>query len=1221
MLEHEAKRLEALSAYQILDTPAEAAFDDLARLAAHICETPVAFIGFLDHRRVWLKAKAGLDLSEIPSEGIFEQLIQAGKGLVVVEDLSTLPGYDGHAFAGLTPPLRSCALMPLVSASGNVLGALCVLDRWPRKFARPQEEGLEIVSRQVLAQLELRQNFWRLERSVAGHEQTESALRQAEAKYRSIFENVVEGIFQTTPEGAYLSANPMLANIYGYETPSELINAVSDITQQLYVDPNRRTEFVRLMVEKGEVSRFESQIYRKDGSVIWISENARAVRDPGGRVVYYEGTVEDITERKRAESALRESELLYHSLVECLPQNIFRKDREGRFTFVNGLFCQTMGRGSDEILGRTDFDFFPPELATKYQQDDQRVMQTLAVMDTIEEHVLPGGGRIYVHVLKTPLRDLQGTVIGVQGIFSDVTERKRIEEALAYERDLLQTLLDTVPDAIYFKDAQSRFLRCSRALAAKFGLTDAAPLIGKTDFDFFAEEHARAAFEDEQRILRTGDPMVGVTEKETLPGGGVNWVLTSKLPVRDKTGAIIGTFGVSKDITDLIAAEHELAQARDAALESTRLKSEFLANMSHEIRTPMNAIIGMTGLLLDTDLTSDQRDFAETVRNSADALLNIINDILDFSKIEAGRMSLEAIDFDVREAVEGAVELLAESAHAKTVELISSVQEDMPNCVRGDPGRFRQVLTNLVGNAVKFTQQGEVLVSATVAEDEGGMVMVRCEVRDTGIGIGPEAQGRIFRAFSQADGSTTRKYGGTGLGLAISKQIVELMGGQIGVESEAGVGSKFWFTVQLEKRPATATGAGEVELLSGLSVLIVDDNATSRRLLSRQLSAWGMRPSDAGAGPSALLLLREAADAGTPYRIALLDMNMPEMDGLMLAEAIQADTSLAGTKLVMLTSLGNRLDPSAMRSAGVHACLIKPVKQARLFEVLTSVVKLGAVAGPSTVAELPPAPAAGGRPGGLRILVAEDNIVNQKLTLRQLRKLGHEADAVGNGKEVLSAIERNSYQVLLLDCQMPELDGYETARLIRQREALVYGPGAGRTSLRIIAMTANAMQGDREKCLASGMDDYISKPVRMPALEAALARAGADLEAVPEPVPGASPDFDLSALRDLRQLRVPGDPDPLVELAGLFLADTEPLVGQIRQAAHDEDIRVLKAAAHSLKGSASNLGARRLAALCAELERGAQSTSRESLMRLCVDLLAEFDQTRGVLLAEMKAVA
>ena len=600
------------------------------------------------------------------------------------------------------------------------------------------------------------------------------------------FDDVVVGIFRSTEEGRYVYANHRLAELYGYDSPAQLIEAIGDIEGQLYVEPEQRDLFLKLIQQQGRIEQFESEIFRRDGSRIWISETARTVRDKSGRVLYYEGTVQDIVEQKGAELELRRSELLFHSLVENLPQYIFRKDAAGRFTFANNRFCKELGKTRREIIGKTDFDFFPADLANKYREDDIGIMESGESLDTVEEHVVSEVERSWVHVVKTPIRDETGRCTGVQGIFWDVTQQRETETALAHERDLLRTLLDSIPDRIYFKDRDSRFLMISRALAKDFGLDDPGEAVGKNDADFFSEEHARLALEDEQAILETGQAIIGKTEKETWSDGRQGWVLTTKMPMRNSTGEIVGTFGISKDITALKKAEAELAQARDAALESARVKSEFLANTSHEIRTPMNAIVGMTGLLLDTPLNEQQREFLTTIRQSAGALLGVINDILDFSKIEARKLEIEQAPFDLREIVESAVDLLAEQAQSKGLNLACLVFEDVWTSVMGDPGRLRQIVTNLVNNAIKFTEQGEVTVRLNTVGETGREVTIRCEIVDTGIGIPAEAQKHLFQPFTQVDGSFSRRYGGTGLGLTISKQLTEIMGGRIGFESKLG---------------------------------------------------------------------------------------------------------------------------------------------------------------------------------------------------------------------------------------------------------------------------------------------------------------------------------------------------------------------------------------------------------------------------------------------------
>jgi two-component system, sensor histidine kinase and response regulator len=681
----------------------------------------------------------------------------------------------------------------------------------------------------------------------------------------------------------------------------------------------------------------------------------------------------------------------------------------------------------------------------------------------------------------------------VNGLCWDVKECHRIAEALASEQRLLSALMDNLPDLIYFKDRESRFTAVNRVFLRRVGFKTHSEIIGKTDRDLFADEHACAALADEQKIIATGQPLVGIEEKETWPDGHETWVSTTKVPWNDGSGRVIGTFGLSRDITARKLADENLKVAKEAAEKAGRAKGEFLANMSHEIRTPMNGVIGMTDLLLSSKLDSQQREFAETIRASGETLLTIINDILDFSKIESGKLTFEILNFDLVETVESTLDLLAAGAHGKGIELVCEIAANIPARLRGDSGRLRQILTNLVGNAIKFTEKGEVAVRLSITSEIETHVTVRFDIEDTGIGITPAAQSGLFQPFSQADGSTTRKYGGTGLGLAIAKQLVAIMEGQIGVESKPGEGSTFWFTAKLEKQAGDAESPRQHnQHLPAARVLVVDDNATNRKILFRQILAWKMQPDCVASGAEALEFLRVAAIGGKPYGLALLDVQMPEMDGFMLARAIKIDPAIAKTPLIVLTSFGQALSTAELNENGIEAYLVKPIKQSRLLDCMINA--MSKAVDPNTAFELtvPASAVISSEPSlpldKVHILLAEDNTVNQKVALAQLQKLRYKANAVANGLEVLEAMQQISYDIILMDCQMPEMDGYETTQALRQREQNLENACPWHAPVYIIAMTANAMQGEREKCIAVGMDDYLSKPVRTAELQTALER-------------------------------------------------------------------------------------------------------------------------------------
>jgi PAS domain S-box-containing protein len=1016
---------------------------------------------------------------------------------------------------------------------------------------------------------------------------SDSSLRKVLAGL--IVEHSVDGIIAVGQDGAILAFNAAAEAMFGYEESeivgrdlSTLISAGAD--RQLDGTTDSSSGLGIRDLDHGTIGR------RRNGDVFPLELIvSQAVVD--GRS-FSACVTRDITEQV----ALAQSESLHRVVTEASGDIIARIGGDGIYRYISPASERILGLAPVDVIGTPWADYLHPDDRAGEKEAIARLLAGERSITFTARFRHQQGHYVWLETLITVVVD-ERAGWSVFTVSRDVTDRMRVEAELEQSRQFLASMISNVGGAIYRCTADDvwtmQFISDEIEAISGYPASDFIDNAVRTFASMVLRPDRQEAEATVDAAVAAGEPF-RVEYRIVDADGAIVCMQERGRGIYDDGGKLLYLDGFVFDNTEQKLTEEALDQARQQAEQATLAKSEFLANMSHEIRTPMNAIIGMTGLVLDTELSAEQREFVETVQASGDALLNIINDILDFSKIEAGKLEIEASRFDVRECFEASLDLVVAAAAEKNLELVASIADAVPKIVFGDVTRVRQILVNLLSNAVKFTSEGEVVIHAESRPLGSERHELHVTVQDTGIGIPSDGMDRLFQSFSQIDASTTREYGGTGLGLAISRRLAELMGGRMWAESELGVGSRFQFTLEVQ---AAQEQPGDAEIgvrLEGRRMLIVDDNATNRRVLSLQAKSWGMACDAAETAHQALEWLR----AGRRFDVAVLDMQMPVMDGIQLGREIRQLSAHDDMPLVMLTSLGRREEAAA--AVGFAAFLHKPSKASSLYNTLVGVLDRGAQPLPVTPDPSLDTTMAARHP--LRILVAEDNAVNQKVATNILARMGYTCDLANNGREAVAAVGTTTYDVVLMDVLMPEMDGLQASQAIRALNSLETQP-------RIIAMTANAMAGDRETCLAAGMNDYVSKPVRIDELVTALLQAPTSLAASLNPSATGAPAHDTGQEQVTSASPSPGETTPrpgqqdadelltalretignqadhlLPELSELFQEEGPRLLQSVHQAINEADHQQLAAAAHTLKSSSASLGSRDLSDLCQHLE-------------------------------------
>ena len=1048
-------------------------------------------------------------------------------------------------------------------------------------------------------------------RDISSQKKAEAALKESEVQYRRLVESASDIIYSTDLIGRFLYANPVALRITGYSEQEIIGTKYLDLIPEYY--RSTAESFYRNQVRSDTPSTyFEFPTRTKSGREIWLGQNVQLVKRDG-RTIGVHAIARDITLRKLIEDELRQNRNQLEMVINTVNEGITYSDEAGRFEVFNPAMEKLTGYSMIEANAGDFSRLLYPDPAARQQALDglKELMEKGEVRDE-ESTIVTKTGESRTLLVTTKLIH-EGARTMFLSAYRDITGRTKAERRLQESEVRFREMFDEAPVGYHELGVDGRITRVNRTELEILGYT-AEEMLGMFAWEF-VEEHEVSRKAVAAKLSGAIPPGQNIERKYLKKDGTTIPVLLQDRLLHNSQGAIVGIRTTLQDITERKRMEEELRRAKEEAEAATRAKSEFLAVMSHEIRTPMNGVIGMADLLSNTTLTPDQKEYVDTIRMSGEALLSVINDILDFSKFESGKIELEEAPFDLRPCIEEVYELLSPRASQKDLDLLYWVDAEVPPVIVGDKHRLRQILLNLAGNAIKFTEHGEIYISIALSWRIGRNFALEFSVRDTGIGIPPDRIDRLFKPFSQADSSTTRKYGGTGLGLAISMRLVESMRGKIWVESEQGKGSVFRFTVQ-SSLPVAAEApesyshadAGSVE---GKRILVVDDNRTNLQILKQLCLHWKLIPRITASPKEALEWVRR----GDPFDLGLIDMQMPEIDGVQLSAEIRAVRPAQVMPLILFSSVGlsSELQPNHRRLFAAEVA--KPLKQSQLFDVLVRVMSGAQAEASVPVQRIEPAMAAR---MPLDIMVAEDNIVNQKLLMYLLGQLGYKPHMVSNGLEVLEELERRSYDVIFMDVHMPVMDGLETTRKIVASRGISGRP-------RIIALTADAMSEDKQKCLDAGMDDYLSKPVRVNDVIAMLDRWGAESAEAPAPQPArAKPElteFENMVLKQLREFGIAEERAFTAGLLGDFLKSTSDMIVSLKKAHGEKNAKRLNHLAHTLKGSFTTFNLPELSALCFTIEKQAEQNNLDGLETMLEELQHSFERVRPLLEELQKKLA